>query len=241
MNNTPIGIKLNLTSLTEASTLDAIIQSLATYHKGCYIVGKDTDMSINKEPHYHVHFWAPKKVTKNALKTFRCELGKKFPTLTRSDKLYTGQDLPNADPLRWFAYAIKEEFIHQQGLDDKLDTIKGLALVEREFKKCKLVNSEKIVEKNNAKKELKDKLFDYIEQYHQIRPKEEKEWWEKYLSFEEYVCSHNHVCQAIISYYIQNDMFGHLSKTIIERYYKEYLAKRQNKDEVYLYEIIFSR
>jgi hypothetical protein len=243
MDKTPIGFKINLTSLTDTVTLDCIIKSLETYHKGIYIVGKDTHMSLDKKPHYHIHFWALRKVTTNALKTFRCEaLKKKFDTLTRSDKLYTGQDLPNADPLRWYAYAIKEEFVTQSGLDDEIEELKKLALIEREFKKIKLVNSEKITEKNNVKKELKEKLFSYIQdEYRRIAPQPNDDRFDSiFNTYEEYLMSHEYICNAIIRYYITHDMYGHLGKTIIERYYKEYLVKK-GKDENDLYKIIFSR
>jgi len=53
-----------------------------------------------------------------------------------------------------------------------------------------------------------------------------------------YLQSHHYICKAIIHYFINNDMSGHLSKTIVERYYKGYLVKK-GKDEDFFYNILF--
>lgn len=232
---TPIGLKVNLDTLNEVCTLADIITKLSGYHKDCYIVGRDDEMSTDKRSHYHIHFWSCKKITKNALKTFRCE---KFRAeYDRSMKLYLGQELPDADKLRWLGYAIKENFVEQKGLDDLILQIEEASKVAREFKKCKLVNSQVLAEKDKKKKELKDKLYEYIDGYRTIDPIQEKDF--KYdAEYMAYLESHKYICKAIIHYFINNDMSGHLSKTIIERYFKGYQIKK-GKDQDYFYHFIF--
>lgn len=219
---TPIGLKINLVDVTETNTIDRIVDKLKSYHKGVYIVGKDSKYC--DQPHYHIHFWSDKKVTKDALKQFRSKNLKDM--MSRSAKLYTGAD-DNSQPMAWYGYAIKEELIEAKGLDDNMSQIKIDAGSSLKVKQMANVKSAMLKQNELKKKELKDKLFEYIKANTPID------------NCGNFIESHESICQLIIKYFKQEDMYGHLTKTIIERYYKEYCGKHLGKNEEFFYKFIF--
>lgn len=162
---TPIGLKINSSSLGN-NDIQEIVDALANYHKDKYVIGYDSVYC--GQPHYHIHFWCHKKkeVTKNALKTFRSDLGKKFSYLTKSDKLYLGKNyLENTDILCWEGYAVKEQIIKSCGYDeDELSSIKEHAGIQNGIKKLKNIKSQEIAQVEKQKKDFRQKLFNYIDE-----------------------------------------------------------------------------
>jgi len=150
----PMGFKVNI---GERVDLNVLVDDLKTYHGGKYIIGKDT-MFIDT-PHYHIHWFSVKVVTAGALKTFRSTLTKKLTWLTKSDKLYTGQEIDSADPDRWLAYCIKEELISVTGYEvtDKIEILRKASL---ENKRQNKVYSEKKAVIEKEKKDFKNKMLE---------------------------------------------------------------------------------
>jgi hypothetical protein len=222
----PMGFKVNISSETD---LNGIISALKTYHGGKYIVGKDT--AFIDTPHYHIHWFAVKPVTCGALKTFRSGLGNKLTWLTRSDKLYTGQDMDRADPDRWIAYCIKEEQILAEGIEvtEKILILKHSAF---ENKRQNKVYSEKkaIVEKE--KKDFKNKMFKYVEDNIQNYQLPE---FQKQQGFQE----HDKVKLLVIKFIKEQERYGSLKGGIIDGYVRFINIKLYSWDEFAIFKNIY--
>jgi len=158
---TPMGVKINCFEFKDDHTkLTDLIDLLKGYHKGLYVIGHDT--TYCEQPHYHIHWWCEKEVSKGAVKTFRST---KIKGYDRSLKFYLGQDLPSSDKTAWLGYAVKENVVDIGKYPDAIcSQIQQAAAVQKEIKILKQVHSEKLKEKDKVKKELKDKLFDSIKE-----------------------------------------------------------------------------
>ena len=200
----PIGFKINL---SDELILDDMINALKVYHGGKYVVGKDTSFGVT--PHYHIHFLSVKNVTANALKAFRTALGKKTTYLTRSDKLYTGQDLPSADPERWFAYALKEEIIKIEGISHT-PTLEVLRKSSFENKRQNKVYSEKKENEEKAKKDFKNKMLEYV--------KAKVHDYEIPDLYKNTIGKQHIVRLLVIRFLMENEREGSLKKGIIDSY-----------------------
>lgn len=154
----PMGFKVNITAETD---LDKLIELLKCYHGGAYVIGKDT--SFIETPHYHIHWFSVKIVTANALKVFRSTLKQKCDWLSRADKLYTGQDCESADPKRWIAYCIKEEYVKSSSIEIT-DEIKILSKSAFENKRQNKVYSEQKKNEEKEKKEFKAKMLKFVKE-----------------------------------------------------------------------------
>lgn len=152
----PMGFKVNE---SPDLVLKDIIDALAIYHGNCYVVGYDK--SFVDTPHYHINWLCVKPVSESARKVFRNSMGKKFPYLQKSDKLYTGEILPSADNDRWIAYAMKETLIEISGIE-LTENIKILAKSCFENKRQNKVYSEKKVNEEKEKKDFRNKLLSYV-------------------------------------------------------------------------------
>lgn len=203
----PMGFKLNITEGLDDVVLNSIIKSLSVYHGDKYVIGKDTMFGVT--PHYHIHFFSVKEVTENALKVKRNSMKNDFPILAKSDKLYTGQDLQNADPDRWIAYAIKEQLIKSSNIEIT-DKILKLAAVALETKRQKKIYSEKKENETKEKKEFKDKLFRYVEDNYRD--------YEIPSSSQGRLEKSSIVRLLVIKYLMENDRVGSLRKHIIDSY-----------------------
>lgn len=229
----PIGLKVNCNEVPDATTLDRIVNNLKGYHQGSYVIGKDTKYC--EQPHYHIHFWGKMKCkdsknAKNALKVVR---NKYFSEeFSRSLKLYLGQDLPSSDKNMWLGYALKEEIIKIENIEN-IDAVKICAGSQLQIKQMKNVKSEQLKNKDIKKKELKDKILLYIKEK---QPSKE----DRYGNIEP-DNSEETICKTIIEYFIENDMDGHLQRNIIQRYYKMYIISVLEKDKAcnFLYNYIF--
>lgn len=206
----PLGFKVND---SERLDLDALVKALECYHGNKYVIG--FDKSFVDTPHYHIHFHTVKAVTSNALKVFRSTLGKKFDWLTRADKFYTGQDLESADPLRWIAYAIKENVTSVTGYD-LTDELKVLAKASLENKRQKKVISEKKANDEKEKKDYRAQLFNFVkENFPDTKSSGSEYYCDEYGAF----------CDTVIQFWINNEKFGSVKNTFLRQYYIEYKCK----------------
>lgn len=199
----PMGFKLNESSNVN---LDELIDALKVYHGNCYVVGYDK--SFIESPHYHIHWFAVKNVSESAVKTFRNSLKNKFPNLTRSDKLYCGEELASANPNHWIGYCIKENLIKSVGIDIT-DEIKILSKSCFETKRQNKVYSEKKVNEEKEKKDFRKKMFDFVK----------KEIDDKKLCVNEYdVIEYDAkvVRIQIIKFFMENERWGSLKKHHID-------------------------
>lgn len=200
----PMGMKVNITPETD---LNKLIELLKVYHGGCCVIGKDT--SFIETPHYHIHWFSVKVVTANALKVFRSTLKQKCDWLSRSDKLYTGQDCESADPRRWIAYCIKEEMVETRGIEIT-EEIKILSKSAFENKRQNKVYSEQKKNEEKEKKEFKAKLLSYV-----------KENLETYVIPDMYKNVYHDGYKThllVVKFLKENDKVNSLKKHIIESY-----------------------
>lgn len=201
----PMGFKVND---GPSLVLSDIINALAIYHGNCYIVGYDK--SFVEKPHYHINWFCAKPVSESARKVFRNSMGKKFPYLEKSDKLYTGEILPSADNDRWIAYAMKETLIDISGIE-LTDNIKILAKSCYENKRQNKVYSEKKENEEKEKKDFKAKMLAYVK-----------------LNYDTYeipdfqrqnqMGDGNKIKLIIIKFLKENSREGSLTKSHIDRY-----------------------
>lgn len=213
----PMGFKLNG---DDNVVLNSVINALKTYHGDKYVVGYDT--AFVDKPHFHIHFFSIKDVTANAIKVFRNSLKTKIPELTRSDKLYTGQDIESGNKLKWIAYAIKETLVDTQGIDIT-DDIKILAKASFETKRQNKVYSEQKKNKDLEKKQFKEKMLEYI-----------KENIDNYIIPEIYrikISDYEKVRLLVIKYLMTNGKEGSLKKGIIDTYVMYVNIHLNNWDE----------
>lgn len=228
----PMGFKVNVESISDEVVLSSLVASLSTYHGGQYVMGLDT-MYCDKK-HWHIHWFAKKEVTANALKVFRNSLKKKYDCLGKADKLYTGQDLPSADKDYWIAYAIKE-MNEPHGIWSTTDIeitprIKTLAASILESKRQKKVISEKKANEEKDKLDEREKMYAYVIQnlpdYQSIGS---DYYGDEQMAFE---CT-------VIKYKMTQSKFGCIKKHFLAQYYLEYKChyaqEKWNELQVYKY------
>jgi len=234
---TPLGLKLDVEDINDTDQqLDRFADITKNYHKGKYVIGLDT--SYCDRPHYHIHFWAEKLVTKGACKTFRSE---KLKMLSRKSKFYTGQDYKEGvDKYIWLAYAVKEKAIAFVGFTpDEILHILALAGVQLEIKRLKNIHSQKQKIKDDQKKELKDKLFEYIKENKEYYALDHKnEFYDKYECMLSYKIP-DLIRKLIIKYFVKEDKYWYIQKQTIERYLKEYLGKYENYNEENFFSMLY--
>lgn len=220
----PMGFKVNITSEV---VLDSLITSLNVYHAGKYVVGKDTAFGVT--PHYHIHWFSNKIVTAGALKVFRTALGKKLTWLTRSDKLYTGQELESADPDKWISYAIKETQCEQTTMEIT-EQQKILAKASFENKRQNKVYSEKKQAEEKEKKDERAKMYQYVtENLPDYQSVGNDYYGDEQMAFE---CT-------VIKYKMSQFKMGCVKKHFLAQYYLEYKChyaqEKWNELQVYKY------
>lgn len=207
----PMGIKINLFDLQEGLSLEKLIELTNLYHGGKYVIGYDT-LYVD-EPHYHIHWFAVKETSSGALKTFRTNVIKKsYPHISKSFRLYTGQDIPSAEPYRWISYCIKETLIQSEGFEIT-EEIQVQAKASLEIKKCKKVKSEQKANDEKEKKEFKEKMFDFV-------LKNTPDYQDKYGEY--YGDEETAVKVTIVQYLIDVSKFGSIKEHFIHQYYLEY-------------------
>lgn len=107
---TPMGIKVNESELVNGLSLETLVEMTSCYHGGKVIIGKDTQFC--EQPHYHIHWFSVKETSEGAIKTFRSNVIKKsYPHVSKSFRIYTGQQLDSADSNMWLGYCIKETLV----------------------------------------------------------------------------------------------------------------------------------
>lgn len=230
---TPIGVKINEEDLNLVS-LERIIELTKFYHKGRYVIGKDTTMQSQvkgkQKPHYHIHFHYDNLLTKNALSAYRTKHFKSL-NVPRSFKLYFGQDLPNANPLAWMGYALKEEVIKIEGYDEtELTKIDVEKQSQNQIKKLKLIHHEKKTIVENEKKEFKHKLYTYIEE----QWNEASRIVEAELQKGNSIWAHNDYSYFVILYskfYYIEERITSMQPTRMDNLYREYKVKYLLKDD----------
>lgn len=213
----PMGFKVNICSELNGVVLNSLIKSLEVYHGGSYVVGKDTLFGV--KPHYHIHWYSVKDVSESAIKVKRNSLGKEFSWLTKSDKIYTGQDLESANPNQWLAYAIKEKLVENKGIEITAE-IEKLASVSLETKRQKKVYSEKKALDEKEKKEFKFKMFDSIKKDF---PDLESYGSEYYGANEEDV-----FYELCIGYLMSNSKYGSMKMNFLRQWYIEFKSEHSN-------------
>lgn len=238
---TPIGIKVSQSTVCDIDVLFGIAAALKTYHNGMYVIGRDSNYC--ESPHYHIHFWSSKNVSKDAIKTFKCKNLVKPFNLKRTDKIYTGKDLPSADKIAWLGYAVKEEIITIDGFPDDIKSqIIHHAGVQLDIKKLKKVKSETIQEQLKEKKQFKDKMFGYIkDEYVSFCIKNEDYLSGKYDTKSGVVipADDRYIIKCmIVQFLMDNDKYGSIRKVFIDNYYKEYCGKYLGKTCFEIFEII---
>lgn len=209
----PLGIKINDFDLVNGLTLEKLIELTKTYHNDKYIIGRDT--LYVEQAHYHIHFYSAKDTSDGALKVFRTNLKKSYPHLSKSFRLYTGQDLPSADPMIWIAYAMKEKLVKTSGIEitDEMVTEAGVRLG---LKKLNKVHSEKKANEQKEKKAFKEKMFDYVLKNVPCH----QQVGEEYYGQEEEA-----VKTTLIQFMVDNEKFGSIKEHFLSQYYLEYKAK----------------
>lgn len=163
---TPMGFKIDLEEYDNQEEYDfeKLIEKLKTYHNGVYVVGKDTQFC--DRPHFHIHWWTTKAVTKGACKTFRST---HFKCFGRKSKMYLGQDLPSSDKYQWLGYAIKEHLCTWSGFsNNEKEAITETARTQKEIKLLKKIHSEKKSSEEKIKKDFKLKILDYVNKNYHI-------------------------------------------------------------------------
>lgn len=238
---TPLGLKVSQTTISDIDMLFKMADVMKSYHGGSYVIGRDSKYCDS--PHYHIHFWSVKSVTKDALKVFKSKNLLKQFNLKRSDKMYTGQDLPSADKLAWLGYALKEEIISVVGFSDDIQSqIIQHAGVQLEIKKLKKIKSESIQEKEKEKKMFKDKMFDYIKtDYNAFCDKHENELLHKYDTKNGIVIPSDDryiIKCMIVQYLMDSDRYGSIRKVFIDNYYKEYCGRYLGKSCFEIFDLI---
>lgn len=214
----PMGIKINDDELVEGCTLDAIIELSKVYHDNCYIIGHD--ISLCDKPHYHIHWFACKETSEGAMKVFRSSvLKKKFPHLSKSFRFYTGQDLPDADPICWYAYAVKEQMIKIEGslFADQMERLEIERSVQNKNKQLKRVHSQKKAVEDKEKRDYKNRLFADIQ-------KTMPDW--QTAGGEFYMKEFKAFRVSLYKFAIAENRFGSLKPALIRQYYLEYKTTR---------------
>jgi len=234
---TPMGLKVNDFDLdNDKKTLTNLVALTQGYHKGMYVIGHDTKFC--QQPHYHIHWWCDKEVSAGAVKVFRST---KIKGYDRSLKFYLGKDSPSSDKECWLGYALKENTHHLGNYSDEIcSQIKEHAGVQREIKKLKQVHSEKKSVEDKVKKELKDKLFEYI-----VKEKDQYALDNK----SEFYNTKNDIIydyklpdlyrRLIIKYFQKEDKYWYIQKNTIERYLKEYLGKYDKYNEKNFFSMLY--
>lgn len=209
----PMGIKINLFDLKEGLSLEKLIELTNSYHGGFYVIGYDT--LYVEEPHYHVHWFAVKETSSGALKTFRTNVIKKsYPHISKSFRIYSGQDIPSAEPFRWISYCIKETCIKSEGIEIT-EEIQVQAKADLEIKKLKKVRSEKKTIEEKEKKDFKEKMFQFVLM-------NAPDYQDKYGEF--YGDEETAVKVTIVQFLMDVNKFGSIKEHFLHQYYLEYKA-----------------
>lgn len=204
----PMGFKVNNEDLNDTLTLTVLIEALKVYHHGQYVVGYDT-LFVDK-PHYHIHWASAKSVAEGSIKVFRSTLGKKYPSLTKADKLYTGQDLPSANPIHWLAYAVKEEIVDLSTIPIT-DELKIIAKSCLENKRQQKVASEKYENIKKEKQDFKNKMLQYVQSRYQ---EVEIPLIHQQSGFHKHYVIHS----LVVKFLLEEEKYGSLKKHFIDSY-----------------------
>lgn len=226
----PMGIKVNDEELITDTMLDEIIELTECYHGGHYIIGHDTQYC--QKPHHHIHWFAVKDTSEGAMKTFRSDkIKKKFPHISRSFRFYVGQDLPDAKPQLWLAYAIKETQVKVSGFSITDDILIG-AKSQFEIKQMKQVHSQKKANEQKEKQDFKQKMLSYVFDNYMIYAKELKQ-----EDLSEYKMSI--VRRLLLKFLMLEGKFGSMKKHFVQQYYLEFMIMYGGWDESDLEKFIF--
>lgn len=223
----PMGIKVNLDDLIEGLTIEKLIEVTQVYHNNCYIIGKDT--SLCDKAHYHIHWFSAKDTTEGAMKTFRSNVIKKqFPHISKSFRFYTGKDIPDAQPICWYAYCIKEHFVSVSNQIFDETELKIEAQVQNKNKHLKRIKSQDIQIKEQEKKDFKSKLFAFI--------KQNMPDWQSHGT-EYYADEYRAFSVTLIKFAIEESRFGIMKPMFLRQYYLEYKTchapEKWTPDDVY--------
>lgn len=157
---TLLGFKINVSTLTAKKVTIEEVRNLLeiTEH---YVIGLDTNYSINEVPHYHIHFQSDR--TFLAMQQFK---KRKLIGYGTSTKIYNPKkDVKVSDPYCWYGYAVKEQFI-SKSLDVDEIQMNMHAHTQLEFKKSKLKYGKKMEAKKEVKKTYEEKLFEGMDKYY---------------------------------------------------------------------------
>lgn len=152
------GLKVNQSTLIAH---DATIQQVVEWmdiDKHPYVIGLDTVLSKEQQPHYHIHWTDDRTLDALRKRKQRCI---KWGHTT---KLYTAKIKPHGDVLAWFGYAVKEKVIHIAENIDR-DVLMQHAHTQKAFKESQLnYGANKELKKQEAKT-LEEKVFDRVKTY----------------------------------------------------------------------------
>lgn len=223
----PLGIKINVEEVISDTMIDELIALTKCYHDDKYVIGLDTLYCT--KPHYHIHFYAAKDTTADAMKTFRSEkIKKNFPHISRSFRFYTGKDYTDVDPQLWIAYCIKEKLVKTSG-HSITDEVKIQAASQLQVKQMKNVHSQKKSIDEKEKKDFKEKMLEYVFQNYTAYVKDNNLDGKKSASYGETCITA--VRRLLIKYLRDEGKFGSLKKHFIQQYILEYCCKYSNFDE----------
>lgn len=186
------------------------------YHGGKYVVGKDT--TYCNKPHYHIHFHSIKEISDGTLRTFRSEKFKPY-NVTKSFRLYFGQDLPSADPQLWLGYALKETQVLISGLSIT-DDIMAHAKSQLQIKQMKAVHSEKKKVDADEKKEFKEQMYEEVYKRYMLNPHIDNYGMVTYWPRD--------IQPIIIDYLIEHNKVGSIKKHFYDSYYIGFMICKCN-------------
>lgn len=146
------GLKVNTSTLQEHDTTIEQVVDWMEIDKRPYVVGLDSVLSKEQQPHYHIHWTDDRTVDALRKRKQRCM---KWGHCT---KLYTAKVKPHGDVLAWFGYAVKERLVK---CSDDIDRDKLLqhAHTQRAFKESQLNYGANKELKKEENKSLEDRVF----------------------------------------------------------------------------------
>lgn len=149
------GLKVNQSTLIENSTSIAQVVEWMEIDKHPYVVGLDTMLSKEQQPHYHIHWTDNRTIDALRKRKQRCM------KWGHSTKLYTAKIKPHGDVLAWFGYAVKEKLIsHSDGID--LVLLNQHAHTQKAFKQSQLNYGADKEAKKEENKSLEDRVFEKV-------------------------------------------------------------------------------
>lgn len=160
-----LGLKINCSLVKDKLSIEAIVKNIVKTNE--YIIGKDTQYCDH--PHYHIHWLDSRKqqTVSSAKSTWFSKLHKEgIDTGGKSTQCYQAAD--TGEPLnKWWGYAIKEhEEFNTLCVDERdYSAIKAYA---DSCLKNKIYNwniRQKKVAQEDAKKDLKKTIRDYVGQH----------------------------------------------------------------------------